>query len=644
MAMSWELLLLRNIPRMADDGGNDNGGNDNSGGEGPMGGPGAGYGGDAGSNFSASDSSGTADMGGGPGTMGGVGGAEGYGGGGSYSDAVNDAAANIANTSGGPEAAAANAAATGNADIADAVAGMIGGDTGRSASSISASESASVSPTTTSSIASVAAGMSPSVSLGYGYGGFSSANVSQGLAATGVAGLGAPSISSGLGSLTGLGGLGTSPAAVTGTTGLAELGDTGPQGFSTSGFAPSSTAPDVSQGMAAVGMPADQASFAADMSNVGSSLAQAAATPAEGLSDIGIADPSGLGTGFTGFGTGTVSISPSIDAAVQAVSTFGAQNVGAYSMPGYSTPAASVSMPTGNQAFSVGYAGTPSVTNVAAQDVAAQRSGITSLSAQQLSDQLNSMTQPSALSNVGATPTAPAVSSYGFSGMTSAGLPGIAGLAGAPAPTSSSSLATAAAVSPSTSTRSASSMSEDSFNDPLTGAPVSVTNINGEETYSVDSVPTQSGIASIASHPVTSALVNAGLAAAIPGYGPASLATMGLTGTSLYGQAVSLASGQGLQTGGGLMGLASGAQQTGQAPAAGSYGGESGGSGNTLVEPSTTATPYQQPVQSNTRQGPSPIVYDIANFLPRETQPVSYVPTYSPSFPSDYLAAPRYRA
>lgn len=612
MMFLWQRLIV-DLPRGGDGGGNDSGG----GGEGPMGGPGAGYGGDAGSNFSASDRSGTADMGGGPGTMGGVGGAEGYGGGGSYSDAVNDAAANIANTSGGPEAAAANAAATGNADIADAVAGMIGGDTGRSASSISASESASVSPTTTSSIASVAAGMSPSVSLGYG--GFSSANVSQGLAAAGVAGLGAPGVVGGLGGLGALGTGSTPGVAVGGMSGLSELGDTGPQGFSTSGISPSSTAPDVSQGMAAVGMPSSEAAFAGDVSTLGSSLAQAAATPTEGMADIGIADPSGMSTGFTGFGTGSTNIG-------QAISSIGAQNIGAYSGPGISTPAASVSNPVGSQAATVGFAGNPGITNISAQD---------------LSNQLDAMSQPGVSPTIGV--SSPSVSSYGFSGMTSAGLPGVAG--SAPAPTSGSSIAAAAAGSPTSSSgRSASSMSMDSFADPLTGAPVSVTNINGEETYSVGSVPTQSGIASIASHPVTSALVNAGLAAAIPGYGPASLATMGLTGTSLYGQAVSLASGQGLQTGGGLMGLASGAQQAGQAPATESYGGEAGGYGNNLTEPSTTSAPYQEPAQSNTRPAPVPVVYDIANFLPRETQPVSYVPTYSPSFPSDYLAAPRYRA
>lgn len=601
MMFLWQRLIV-DLPRGGDGGGgNDSGGGDNS----PMGGPGAGYGGDAGSNFSASDKSGTADMGGGPGTMGGVGGAEAYGGGGSYSDSVNDAGANIASTSGGPEGAMANAIGTGNADIAAAVAGMVGADAGRSASSFGASETAGVAPSA-SSIASVAAGVSPSVSLGYG--GFSSANVAQGLSAAGVASLGAPGAGT-PGVVGALGGLG----------GLAALGDTGPQGFSATGISPSSTAPDVSQGMAAVGMPSDAASFASDVASIGSSLAQAAATPTEGMADIGMADPSGMSTGFTGFGTGSTNIG-------QAISSIGAQNIGAYSGPGISTPAASVSNPVGSQAATVGFAGNPGIANISAQD---------------LSNQLDARSQPGVSPTIGV--SSPSVSSYGFSGMTSAGLPGVAG--SAPAPTSGSSIAAAAAGSPTSSSgRSASSMSMDSFADPLTGAPVSVTNINGEETYSVGSVPTQSGIASIASHPVTSALVNAGLAAAIPGYGPASLATMGLTGTSLYGQAVSLASGQGLQTGGGLMGLASGAQQAGQAPATESYGGEAGGYGNNLTEPSTTSAPYQEPVQSNTRPAPVPVVYDIANFLPRETQPVSYVPTYSPSFPSDYLAAPRYRA
>lgn len=615
MMFLWQRLIV-DLPRGGDGGGGDSGG----GGEGPMGGPGAGYGGDAGSNFSASDSSGTADKGGGPGTSGGVGGAEGYGGGGSYSDAVNDAAANIANTSGGPEAAAANAAATGNADIADAVAGMLGGgDTGRSASSISAAESAAVSPTATSSIASVAAGLSPSVSLGYGYGGFSSANVSQGAKATGVADIGAPSISGGLGSLSGLGGLGTSPAAVTGTTGIAELGDTGPQGFSTSGFAPSSTAPDVSQGMAAVGMPADQASFAADLSNVGSSLAQAAATPAEGLSDIGIADPSGLGTGFTGFGTGTVSISPSIDAAVQAVSTFGAQNVGAYSMPGYSTPAASVSMPTGNQAFSVGYAGTPSVTNVAAQDVAAQRSGITSLSAQQLSDQLNSMTQPSALSNVGATPTAPAVSSYGFSGMTSAGLPGIAGLAGAPAPTSSSSLATAAAVSPSTSAPSAQAASQGST-----------------PTRSASSISAEDVAQPGWGHTAATVAANAALAAfgGLPGALAQGASYIG-TGQSFGANLADVTLGGGFAPPGGILGGGfSGVSFGGGQPAAIGTGTSDGGIA-TLLENSPAATTGEviNPAAVQ-RQPTNPYAFNIANFIT----------PYDPRNYSDYLPREGYRA
>lgn len=638
MSMSWELLLLRNIPREGDGGDNGNTGPGGANSPGDTGNTastdGASTTGNSTDTSAADISASYGDFGGDPlaGVAGALGtGTEGFagvagsdsgvsqiGGGpnavpGFGPGALAEAAANIANTSGSPEAAMANAAATGNAAIADAVASMVG---------------AAAAATGSSSIASAAAGVSPTVSLGYG--GFSTANVSQGAKATGVADIGAPSmsgtpsISGGLGSLSGLGGLGTAPAAgttaVTGTTGLAELGDTGPQGFSTSGFAPSSTAPDVSLGMAAVGMPADQASFAADLSNVGSSLAQAAATPAEGLSDIGIADPSGLGTGFTGFGTGTVSISPSIDAAVQAVSTFGAQNVGAYSMPGYSTPAASVSMPTGNQAFSVGYAGTPSVTNVAAQDVAAQRSGITSLSAQQLSDQLNSMTQPSALSNVGATPTAPAVSSYGFSGMTSAGLPGIAGLAGAPAPTSSSSLATAAAVSPSTSapaatqgstpTRSASSISAEDVAQPGWG------------------------------HTAATVAANAALAAfgGIPGLAAQGASYIG-TGQSVGANLADVALGGGFAPpggllGGGFSGIGLGGAYGGGQPAAIGTGSSDGGIA-TLVEPTVAATTGEviNPAAVQ-RQPANPYGFNVSDFVTR----------YDPRNYSDYLPVQGYRA
>jgi hypothetical protein len=162
----------------------------------------------------------------------------------------------------------------------------------------------------------------------------------------------------------------------------------------------------------------------------------------------------------------------------------------------------------------------------------------------------------------------------------------------------------------------------DSFTDPLTGAQVSVTNMNGQESVSIGPAPSSmSGIASIASNPITSALVNAGLTAAIPGYGPANLGVMGLTGTSIYGQGVSLATGQGLQTGGGLMGLMGGSGQSfGEGPSnagvAEGYGGGGGDVAPTVWTMSNEAKQGSEVIAPPAAPKPvSPYSFNIADFI-----------------------------
>ena len=56
-----------------------------------------------------------------------------------------------------------------------------------------------------------------------------------------------------------------------------------------------------------------------------------------------------------------------------------------------------------------------------------------------------------------------------------------------------------------------------------------------------DAPQEQSGIMGLLGSTPASILANGVLSATIPGYGPANLGVMGLTGTSIYGQGVSLA-------------------------------------------------------------------------------------------------------
>ena len=595
MLAPWELLLLRNIPRDGQGGDGPSGGpsgdgpgSDGPGGEGD-GGDEAGDSGDEGGDDAPTDTGRDAPVGmigGGPNAAPGIG-----------PGSMSEAAANIAGTSGGPEGAMANAAATGDPGIMGAVAGMVGADSGRSASSMGTTEGASVAPSvspavSTSSIASVAAGLAPpgttvgvTDALGNtSIGGFGVSGITGGVSGANVSG--------GLGALGGLGGLGTGSSSpgitgVGGLSGVAELGDTGPQGFaaSESGFAPSGTATDVSNGLAAVGMAANEAAYSGDMGNV-SSLASAAATPAEGLSDIGLADPSGFGTGFTGLGTGSVSISPSVEAAVQAVSSFGAQNIGSYSgMPGLSTPASSVTTPTGMQAATVGYAGTP---------------GITSISSTDLSNQLSGMAQPSAQSAIGV--SSPSVSSYGFSG---ANLGSVQGLTGTTSISGPSSLATAASV-PSSSTSVSPSTSSVSR---------SASSISAE-----DAPQEQTGIMGLLGNPAVSTALNLGIAAVSPQLGLANMGVLGLTGTAIPGQMASVFSGQGLQTGGGLMGLMGGSgpsfgSGTSNAGVAEGYGGGGGDIAPTIWTMSNEAKQGSEVLSPAPTRAPAPIRYNIADFI-----------------------------
>lgn len=97
--------------------------------------------------------------------------------------------------------------------------------------------------------------------------------------------------------------------------------------------------------------------------------------------------------------------------------------------------------------------------------------------------------------------------------------------------------------------RSMSAFQQETFADPLTGAQITV----------ADGVPTVSGppqSSSFFDSPMFSTAVNTGLSIASPYLGIANLGLLATTGTGLYGQARSLATGQGFQTGGGLMGLA----------------------------------------------------------------------------------------
>jgi hypothetical protein len=131
--------------------------------------------------------------------------------------------------------------------------------------------------------------------------------------------------------------------------------------------------------------------------------------------------------------------------------------------------------------------------------------------------------------------------------------------------------------------------------------------------------------------PAVSALANMGLSLGIPGYGLANLGVMGLTGTSIYGQGVSLATGQGLQTGGGLMGLAGSANLgtgTGPVGISGDQGGEGGGVDSNPRDLVPTMTVDQ--ALANRSAAPrtvTPVSYTTANFMGQPVQ-VAQQPAY----------------
>jgi hypothetical protein len=202
--------------------------------------------------------------------------------------------------------------------------------------------------------------------------------------------------------------------------------------------------------------------------------------------------------------------------------------------------------------------------------------------------------------------------------------------------------------------RSASSISVDTFADPLTGAPVSVTNVNGEESYSLGATPTaQSGIAGFLGSPAVSALVNTGLSLAVPGYAPANAVSLLGTGTSLYGQAHSLATGQGFQTGGGIMGLMGGTGGFGPSVSPSASIGESSGGGGTYGgDIGQVSTEVIRPVQQAAAQKTVPQqTYDISNFIANNQAPLvnvrrtdQYGRMYDlPLYYSDYTRAGGYR-
>jgi len=212
-------------------------------------------------------------------------------------------------------------------------------------------------------------------------------------------------------------------------------------------------------------------------------------------------------------------------------------------------------------------------------------------------------------------------------------------------PSTASVAPSTASTSPTSSTatpgRSSSSTTVESFADPLTGAQVSVTSIDGvPASYSVGPAP--NSIADILGSPAVSMLANGVLSGLVPGYGPANLGVMGLTGTSIYGQGVSLATGQGLQTGGGLMGLAgSGNLGGGTGPVGGSGeaggGGDGGGGFDSNPRDLVPTTTVDQALanQEAVRKTVAPVSYTTANFMGQPVptaQPVSY-PTYSVAIP-----------
>lgn len=599
-----------------------------------------GGGGDGGTGGNGSDS-GAAQIGGGENAT------PGYGAG------ANEAAAgNIAGTSGGPENAAANAIGTGNADVIGAFADMggfsgVGAGAGPSGvSGVSAADMPSANATPVS-------GALSGLGISDPFSGSSLAAVAAGVnEALGPTGAGAFGLSGAVGvdantSQAAMASQGISPTTDA-STGLSSmgLGDVAMGGFGPGGI----TGTGETEGVSGLGMGAG---------NISGGLGSLG----EALGNVG---PAGFSTSEVGYSTTDASSTPFGGAAMSS------------SPQGYASPSIGMGFGVGPSGISMGapYSGADVDTGmIGATGVPGSRANaMAEQQAHFAAQEAAVMAQRSVGSPFVGTPgVSPTVS-------TAAVTPTTAAPAATPAATTSpttattpstqtSSIAAAAAGAPSVSAasmpgRAASSMSVESFTDPLTGAPVSVTNVNGEESISLgQTAPSQSGIASIAGHPVTSALVNAALTGLVPGYGPANAVSLIGTGTSLYGQAHSLATGQGFQTGGGLMGLAgSGALGVGSGQAPATTGTSSAG-GGTGVEPTVLAQAQYVPetqaapavAQEFSQPASAPAatpMYDLSNFLSRGSQPVTIAQTQSPAgsvanlpgFYSDYLAGRYYRA
>ncbi len=588
MLAPWELLLLRNIPR------------DGQGGEGTSGGPGGGPGGNGPGSNGPSDSGntgndgndGVAAIGGGENSIPGIG-----------PGATNEAAANIANTSGGPEAAMANAEATGNPDIAAAVAGMLGGT--------------SVSPSvSTADIASPNAqevsGSLAALGLGGVFSGSSLAAVASGVTEA----------------------LGPTQAGAFGLAGpVGVSADMSPGVMASQGVSPST---DVSTSLSSMGI------SDVSMGGLGLGGIMGTGTDAEGVSGLGMGAGNisgglgGLGaalgnTGVAGFAATESGISTSAPSSTPFGGAATSSNPQGYSSPsmgmGFGVGPAGISMgaPYSGASVDTGMLGATGIPGSRAEARTEQAAHLAAQEAAVMAQRsfgspyVGSPGVVAPAVSVASVPSqAPAVSSVPSQAPSQA-----PSVSSTPSVGRGSSLAAVAAGAPvGTPGRSASSFSTDSFTDPLTGAQVSVTNMNGQESVSIGPAPSSmSGIASIASNPITSALVNAGLTAAIPGYGPANLGVMGLTGTSIYGQGVSLATGQGLQTGGGLMGLMGGSGQSfGEGPSnagvAEGYGGGGGDAAPTIWTMSNEAKQGSEVIAPSAAPKPvSPYSFNIADFI-----------------------------
>lgn len=563
-----------------------------------------GGGGDGGTGGNGSDS-GAAQIGGGENAT------PGYGAG------ANEAAAgNIAGTSGGPEAAAANAAATGNEAVTSAFADM-GGFSGVGAaagpSGLSGTSLADIASENATPVSGALAGLG----LGDVFSGSSLAAVASGMTdALGPTGAGAFGFSGAVGvdantSQAAMASQGVSPTTDA-STGLSSmgLGDVSMGGFGPGGI----TGTGETDGVSGLGMGGGTVS-----GGLG------------GLGALGNTGPAGFAATESGFSTTNAASTP-----------FGGSSLSTAAQ-GYSSPSFGMGFGMGPAGISMGapYSGADVDTGMlAAGGVPGSRANaVAEQQAHFAAQEAAVMAQRSVGSPFVGTPgVSPTVS-------VAAATPTTAAPEATPAATTSpttaatpstqtSSIAAAAAGTPSVSAasmpgRSASSISVDTFADPLTGAPVSVTNMNGEESLSIGTAPTaQSGIASIASNPITSAIVNAGLTAAVPGYGLANLGSMALTGTSLYGQGVSLATGQGFQTGGGIMGLAGGLGQSGVSPSIGGPGPapsapEGGGGGDiapTIWTMSNEAKQGSEVLAQPSSRTVAPIQYNIADFIARTPQ------------------------